>query len=237
MGSVLDSSKDIRKEQESPPRKAYCHQKALETDQDQGMKMAKKKEPETKIVMERAYNVPLRKGFQKAPKYRRAKKAINTLRGFLIKNMKSDNVKIGKYLNLELWKNGIKNPPHHVKVKVTKDSEGLVKAELVGAPAEKAPAVKKKPEKKEEKEEKKKEKPESIEKALDDLEKKAEKIKEEKQEKAKETEAEEIKELKKNPPEAPREAKQQPKETKQPEEPAKHPRGGQKLEPHHGSKQ
>ena len=104
--------------------------------------MAKKEEP--KMELEREYNVPLRKGWLKSPKYKRAKKAVKTLREFLQKHMKSENVKIGKYANLDIWKKGIKNPPHHIKVNVTKDSEGKVMAEIVGAPEEKPKEEKKK---------------------------------------------------------------------------------------------
>ena len=35
-------------------------------------------------------------------------------------------------LNNHLWKHGIKNPPHHVKVIAIKDKEGVVHAELFG---------------------------------------------------------------------------------------------------------
>lgn len=80
----------------------------------------------------RTYNVPLRKGFLKVPKYKRAKKAVNTLRAFLIRHMKSEDVKIGKQLNNYIWRHGIKNPPHHVKVDVVKEDDGTVLAELAG---------------------------------------------------------------------------------------------------------
>lgn len=117
--------------------------------------MAKKKD-ENKIVLERTYNVPLRKGYQKAPMYRRTKKAVNTLKEFLIKHMKSEDIKIGKYLNEELWKNGIKNPPHHIKIIVKKYETGTVFAEIEGYEAKeqkqkkKEETIKKKPVKKKE---------------------------------------------------------------------------------------
>ena len=114
-----------------------------------------KKEEKSKVVLEREYTIPLRKEFQKAPKYKRAKKTIKALKEFLAKHMKSDNIKLGKYLNLKVWEHGIKNPPHKVKVKVEKYDDGLVKAELVGAPVE---------EKKEEKKETKKKTPKKQEK-------------------------------------------------------------------------
>lgn len=128
-----------------------------------------KKEEKSKVVLEREYIIPLRKEFQKAPKYKRAKKTIKALKEFLAKHMKSDNIKIGKYLNLKIWEHGIKNPPHKVKVKVEKFDDGLVKAELTDAPVEKPKEEKKKPVKKEEKkevtpkkEEKKQEEPEQV---------------------------------------------------------------------------
>ena len=94
------------------------------------------KKKEAKTVLERTYNVPLRKEWSKAPDWRRAKKAITALKAFVARHMKSDNVKIGKYANLELWKHGIRNPPHHIKVDCTKFDDGKVIAELTGAPKE-----------------------------------------------------------------------------------------------------
>ncbi len=84
--------------------------------------------------LKRVYNVPLRKGFLKTPKWKRSKKAVKVLKEFLARHMKTDinNVKIGKVLNEHLWKHGIKNPPHHVKVETIKNKEGIVTAELEG---------------------------------------------------------------------------------------------------------
>jgi len=85
------------------------------------------------MTLERTYTIPLRKAFMKAPKYRRAKRAVNALREFVQKHMKSDNVLIGPKLNLKIWEHGIKVPPHHVKVTAIKDEkEGTVRVELFG---------------------------------------------------------------------------------------------------------
>lgn len=84
--------------------------------------------------MEREYIVPLRKEFQKAPKYKRTNRAVRALRDFIARHMKSENVSIGKFLNLKLWENGIRNPPHKVMVKAVKDSEGKVVVELKDLP-------------------------------------------------------------------------------------------------------
>ncbi len=175
--------------------------------------MAKKKEEKPKTVLERVYNVPLRKGYQKAPKWKRTKKAVNVLKEFISKHMKSDTVKIGKYLNLELWKHGIKNPPHHIKVKASKDDKAVVSVELAELSKEALLEKKKEEEKTKEAEEKKKKKEEAgtlagkIEDKIGGKEKKVEEkteekaeTKEEKTEESKRIEKEEIKELKKEMP-------------------------------------
>jgi len=81
--------------------------------------------------MERTYNIPLRKHFRRTSKWRKTKKAISGLQQFLKKHMKVEKVKLGPRLNEELWSNGGKNPPHHVKVDVISD-DGVAKAELSG---------------------------------------------------------------------------------------------------------
>jgi len=160
--------------------------------------MAKKPE-KPKIVLERIYNVPLRREFQKVAKWRRTKKAVKALREFIIKHMKSDNVLIGRYANELLWKNGIKNPPHHIKVNASKDEKGKVTVELVELPGKAIREQKKQKEltkkkeevKKKEEEEKKKiedEKKKESEKKGEKTEEKPEEVKKEKDEKSKDSE-------------------------------------------------
>lgn len=89
------------------------------------------------MATERTYVIPLRKEWLKTVKYKRAKKAVRAIKEFLMRHMKAaemENVKIGTYLNLELWKHSIKRPPSRVKITATKDDKGVVWAELVGAP-------------------------------------------------------------------------------------------------------
>ncbi len=131
--------------------------------------------------LERVYNVPLRKEWLKKPKYLRAKKAARALREFLVKHMKSEEVKLGKHLNEELWKHGMKNPPHHVKLTAIKDDKGVVRAELFGFKYEEF--------KKEKKEEKGKLQ-ETIEKFRGKGKKAEEKAEEKKEEKAEKTKEE-----------------------------------------------
>jgi len=153
-----------------------------------------KKEESPKTVLERTYVIPLRMETLKAPAYRKAKKAITAVKQFIAKHMKSSDIKLGKYLNLEIWKNGIKNPPNKVKIIATKNDKGTVFVELAGAPK---PVEKAKPAKKEEKTIKE---AEFTEKPEDKLEAEVKEIKEEKAEEAKKVEKEEIKELQKEHP-------------------------------------
>ena len=89
------------------------------------------------------YNVPLRREWLKVPRYRRTKKAVRALRGFIAKHTKVEDVRIGKYLNLRLWEHGRKNPPHKITVKVTKEKD-FVRVELPDAPEEKVEEPRKK---------------------------------------------------------------------------------------------
>ena len=94
--------------------------------------------------LERIYTIPLRREFNKVPGYRRTRKSVIAVREFLQKHMKCDDVRIGKHLNLELWKHGRKNPPPRIKIKAIKDTEKIkekefeiVRAELLNIPIEK----------------------------------------------------------------------------------------------------
>ncbi len=159
--------------------------------------MAKAKKELTKTLLERVYTIPLRRETLKVPYYRKAKRAIRTLREFISRHMKSNNIVVGNYLNLKVWEHGIKNPPNKIKVNATKDNEGKVFVELVNIPIEKT---------KEELIQEKVEKSKKLEKEIKVLEQseepdtKIEQIKEKKAEDSEKIEQEEIKELKKEHP-------------------------------------
>lgn len=102
------------------------------------------------MAEERIYTIPLRRKILVSPSYKRSSKAISAIRSFLMKHMKVNDVKIGKYLNLEILKHGRKNPPSKIKVKAikekikVKDKEiEIVRVDLVNAPVEKINEVKK----------------------------------------------------------------------------------------------
>lgn len=88
--------------------------------------------------LERTYNIPLRKEWLKANRYRRTEKAVIAVQNFLTRHMKSTNVHLGKFLNEHLWARGVRHPPHHVKIIATKEDDGKVTAELADKPEENA---------------------------------------------------------------------------------------------------
>lgn len=145
--------------------------------------------------IEREYIINLRREFIKKPRYKKAKKSVKAVREFLIKHMKCEDISIGKYLNQEIWKNGPKNPPAKVHIKVIKE-DNKVKAELINAPEEKPKEESKKRKlfKKKPETEEKEEKPKQVDMSLMQKQEKA--IKEEKKEK-KEKQEEKKKEDKK----------------------------------------
>ncbi|MBS3170666.1 60S ribosomal protein L31 [Candidatus Woesearchaeota archaeon] len=89
--------------------------------------------------MERTYIIPLRKEWLKVPIYKRTKKAVTATKQFLVKHMKVKNIKLGRHLNMKIFEQGYRHPPHKVEVsaELIKDKEGdYIYAELVGVKKE-----------------------------------------------------------------------------------------------------
>ena len=101
--------------------------------------MAKKKDEGPKVVLEREYNVPLRKGFLKVPKYKRASKAVKTLKEFLVRHMKVYDrdlrkIKLDIDLNNEIRFRGMRKPSYKIKIKAKKFDDGIVRVSLIDIP-------------------------------------------------------------------------------------------------------
>ena len=84
---------------------------------------------------ERIYTVPLGKAWN-VPRYRRAEKAITILRQFTKRHMKPEEVIIDPTVNEAIWARGIKNPPRKIRVRLSKDDEGLVTVTLAESAVE-----------------------------------------------------------------------------------------------------
>jgi large subunit ribosomal protein L31e len=75
--------------------------------------------------LERIYTVPLGRAWV-AQKYRRAEKAMMLLKEFTKRHMKPTEIKIDTSVNEAMWARGIRNPPRRIRVKMTRDDEGVV---------------------------------------------------------------------------------------------------------------
>lgn len=80
-------------------------------------------------VEERIYTVPLGKAWI-TPKHRRAEKAITILKKFVQRHMKPERIIVDTSVNEAIWKRGITNPPRKIRVKLSKDAEGVVSVNL-----------------------------------------------------------------------------------------------------------
>ncbi len=99
--------------------------------------MAEKKKTKSENI-EREYVIPLRSKFKHVARYKKTPKAVKEVKKHLAKHMKIydrdlDNIKLSKFVNEYLWARGIKNPPHKIKVKASKQGQ-IVRVELVDMP-------------------------------------------------------------------------------------------------------
>lgn len=76
-------------------------------------------------VEERIYTVPLGRAWI-GEKYKRANKAMSLLKKFVKRHMKSTDIIIQPEVNHALWSQGIKNPPRKIRLKMSKDEDGVV---------------------------------------------------------------------------------------------------------------
>ena len=91
----------------------------------------------------RVYTINLSKVWL-APRIRRTKRAINMIREFAQRHMKSDDVKIDRSLNEVMWKRGIRKPPRKIRVKMVKDEDDVVTVSLYSEEVKEEEKVEKK---------------------------------------------------------------------------------------------
>ncbi|MBN1800154.1 MAG: 60S ribosomal protein L31 [Candidatus Lokiarchaeota archaeon] len=80
--------------------------------------------PKEEIIDERLYTVPLAKA-RRGPRNKYSKKAIRFLKEFMNRHMKPEALVISQEVNEAIWKRGIQKPPRKLKVRVTKNVDGL----------------------------------------------------------------------------------------------------------------
>lgn len=110
-------------EREEETVKVSEEQKKVEEKKEE----KKKKEDEEEIVEERVYTIPLGRACL-APRKKTTPKAVRIIKSFVLKHMKvdGDSVKISNAVNEKLWRRGIEKPPRKIKVRITKNVDGIV---------------------------------------------------------------------------------------------------------------
>ncbi|HWR24929.1 MAG TPA: 50S ribosomal protein L31e [Methanosarcina sp.] len=83
------------------------------------------------MVKEQIYTIPLRK-VRTVPSWKRASRAVSEVRGFLVKHMKVESIKVklDRSINEHLWEKGCEKPPLSIRVRAVKFADGEVQAEL-----------------------------------------------------------------------------------------------------------
>jgi large subunit ribosomal protein L31e len=74
---------------------------------------------------ERVYTINLGKVWL-SPNNQRAKRAINMIKEFSRRHMKTEQIKIDQELSHLVWQRGIRSPPRKVRVRMSKTDEGYV---------------------------------------------------------------------------------------------------------------
>lgn len=86
-------------------------------------------EDEEKIVEERFYTIPLKQAWI-APIKKRTPRGLRLIKGFVKKHMKVEDPVITQEVNEHLWKMGIEGLPRRIRVRITRNADGVVKVRL-----------------------------------------------------------------------------------------------------------
>ena len=75
--------------------------------------------------LERVYTIPLGKVLLSANTHR-AVRAINMIKEFARRHMKTYEIKIDEEVSHQIWARGVRSPPRKIRVKMTKTDEGHI---------------------------------------------------------------------------------------------------------------
>lgn len=81
--------------------------------------------PKEEIIDERIYIIPLAKA-RRGPRNKWAKKSIRYLREYMNRHFKPEALIISPEVNEKIWERGAQKPPRKLKVRATKNIDGLV---------------------------------------------------------------------------------------------------------------
>ena len=94
--------------------------------------------------LERVYTIPLGKVLLSANTHR-AVRAINMIKEFARRHMKTYTVKIDEEISHIIWARGVRSPPRKIRVKMTKTDEGYILVTPYEDEVESEPIIEKEP--------------------------------------------------------------------------------------------
>jgi large subunit ribosomal protein L31e len=128
---IEEIPKEKVQKEEKPKKKAPEKEKPKEEETKKGEPKEEPviEEPEEfedlEIVAEKMFTINLGRVWVAKPK-KRAPRAINTIKEYMKRHMKSDDIVITNEVNEQIWSRGIEKPPRRVKVRAVKDNENRV---------------------------------------------------------------------------------------------------------------
>ena len=134
---IEEENENLEEELEVPEQEELEESEAEEEflkAKSRGVRKEKVEEDED-IVEERFYTIPLGKAWISTRK-KRAPRATRIVKSYVLKHMKvrteaedeeeAERLVIDNEVNEKLWSRGIEKPPRKIRVRVTKDKEGVV---------------------------------------------------------------------------------------------------------------
>jgi large subunit ribosomal protein L31e len=97
----------------------------FEEELEEFVEFEEEEAPKEEIIDERIYIIPLAKA-RRGPRTKWAKKGIRYLREFMERHFKPESLVISQEVNEAIWARGIQKPPRKIKVRATKNIDGLV---------------------------------------------------------------------------------------------------------------
>ena len=94
--------------------------------------------------LERVYTIPLGKVLLSANTHR-AVRAINMIKEFARRHMKTHTIKIDEEISHIIWARGVRSPPRKIRVKMTKTDEGYILVTPYEDEVESEPIIEKEP--------------------------------------------------------------------------------------------
>ena len=122
---LVDSEEEIEEIDEFSLDEVSEEEEISEIFEEEIEEIEEEEAPKEEIIDERIYIVPLSKA-RKGPRNKRANKSIRYLREYMNRHFKPESLVITQEVNEAIWARGIQKPPRKLKVRATKNIDGLV---------------------------------------------------------------------------------------------------------------